>query len=217
MKTEPIPSPYTHNLVNALYLMKCSLETGALERACGQADQALWIAKRLGALSMCGNGNDPPKARGKAFLKQVWKSTLASIDRQKGGLEKIELIDRIPGNFPPVQCKEKDLREIFFHLATNATEAMGEGGKLIIRSQICFSTKEEAFAVIQIADTGPGIPQSRLNNLFLPFYSTKSCKNGNGLGLYLTRQLVHRNHGRITASSFPAAGATFTLEFPLAK
>ena len=94
---------------------------------------------------------------------------------------------------------------------------MAGEGKLIARAQISFTTKEESFAVIQVSDTGPGIPRPLLPHLFLPFCSTKSLRKGNGLGLYLTRQLVARNGGRITASSFAGAGTTFTLEFPLAK
>lgn len=223
---------YTHNLVNALYTMRGLLETCldqegtdeieqkakmVLKRAYGQADQALRIAKRLGALSIWQNGGKPQATRGKASLKQAWRNSLDTLRQEKGEFEKVEVMDRIPKDFPLIQCHVEDLREIFFHLVSNAVEAMKGEGKLIIRSQISFSTKEESFATIQVADTGPGIPGTLLPNIFLPFRTTKSFRKGNGLGLYLTHQLVRRNGGRITASSFLGTGTTFTLEFPLAK
>ena len=215
---------YGHNLVNALYVMKSLLETcereqkpdGVLERIYEQADQALRMAKRLSMVSALKNG-DEKSARGRASLSQAWRNTLALLRHERAGLKEIEIIDRIPADFPLIQCRPRDLREIFFHLASNAVEAMAGEGKLILRSQLSFSTQEVPYATIQMADTGPGIPESLLPNLFLPFASTKSFRKGNGLGLYLTHQLVRRNSGRITVSSFPAAGATFTLEFPLAK
>ncbi len=73
--------------------------------------------------------------------------------------------------------------------------------------------KEEPSAVITVSDTGPGIPEECLAKLFSPFYTTKPEGVGNGLGLYLTRELVLKNKGQIKVSSFPLMGTSFTLEF----
>lgn len=223
---EFVRGPYTHNLVSALYAMRSLIETylsdqaddnkssEALVRACDQADQALNIAKRLGSVCVSTRESSGVPKAGRVSLKSAWQQTVGLL-KKDFLLAGIEILERIPDPFPFLQCRPKDLREILYHLAKNALEAMPAGAKLVIRAQLSFSTREEAFATIQVADTGPGIPESRLSCLFQPFYSTKSCREGNGLGLYLTQQLVRRNGGRITASSFKGHGTTFTLEFPL--
>jgi len=88
-------------------------------------------------------------------------------------------------------------------------------GKLIIRAELAFSTKEDPHVAIHIADTGPGMAEEKLKRLFHPFFTTKENGAGNGLGLYLTRELVIKNRGEITASSFQGCGTTFSLEFPM--
>lgn len=218
-------APYSHNLVSALYAVRGLLETclegrqrgsrETLKRAHGQADQALRIARRIGVVSTPGEA--PPNGRShRARVSAVWGRVRTNL-QQGGSLEGIEILERIPRDFPAVECHPRDLQEILYCLARNSAEALAGDGKLIIRVQFSFSTKEEAFATIQVADTGPGISESEIPSLFLPFYTTKPWKEGNGLGLYLARELVRRNHGQITVSSFKGLGTTFTLDFPLAK
>ena len=71
--------------------------------------------------------------------------------------------------------------------------------------------------MITLSDTGPGILQEHLRRLYHPFFTTKPEGIGDGLGLYLARELVLKNKGRITASSFEGSGTTFTLEFPVSR
>ncbi len=226
------PSPYTHNLVSSLYAMKGMIENflahqeegcfanekealeksqAVLKRAITQADQALKVVKRLGTIR-----DTSEAASSTASLRHAWQEALSLLEKEWRGKE-IEILERIPIPFPPVQCSQEDLKEIFYHLIQNACQAMQGKGILVVRAQVSFSTKEEPFALIQVSDTGPGIPESILSRLFEPFFTTKPQGRGNGLGLYLTRQLVRRNQGRITLASFSGAGTTFTLEFPLAK
>ncbi len=72
--------------------------------------------------------------------------------------------------------------------------------------------RETGKVTIEIADTGTGIPPEQLKHLFEPFYTTKGDK-GTGLGLYITKQLIERNGGRISAKSREAVGAVFSLMF----
>ena len=100
-------------------------------------------------------------------------------------------------------------------LRSSAPAAGPAAGKLILRAHHAFTAKEEAFAIVSFSDTGPGIAEEKLVCLFRPFFTTKLEGEGNGLGLYLIKNLVTRNSGKITAASFPDFGTTFTLEFPL--
>ena len=114
-----------------------------------------------------------------------------------------------------------ELQEILYELAKNALQAMQKGkarvkGKLILQAQLGFSTHEEPFALVTVADTGPGIPEEELPNLFQPFFTTQPGEGGNGLGLYLAKQLVLNNEGKITAASFEGFGTSFAIELPVA-
>ena len=65
----------------------------------------------------------------------------------------------------------------------------------------------------EIGDTGPGIPDDHLDQLFLPFFTTKSAEQGTGLGLYITRDIVAEAGGSITVKSSPGS-TVFRVEFP---
>lgn len=227
--------PYAHDLVSSLYAMKGMIENfllhqeeghfadeketleksqEVLKRAISQADRVLQVVKKLGTMKEEGLRGAPQRTP----IRETWEEALSLLTKTKEWTsEGVEILERVPESFPFVQCSKEDLKEIFFHLIQNACQAMQRKGILVIRAQISFTTQEEPFALIQISDTGPGIPESILSRLFEPFFTTKPKGRGNGLGLYLTRQLVHRNHGRITAASFLGSGTTFTLEFPLTK
>ena len=223
-----------HNVVSILYSLKGMIESHlelaregneqqkenvmrhaeeVLRRAYSQADQALQITKRLGRIM------EPKQAMPlktfHASLNEAWEEVLRTI-RREFSLEEVEILSRIPENFPALQCEKGDFEEILYNLARNAIQAMGGSGKLVIRAQLAFSVKEEAFAAVSLTDTGRGIPGEKLPHLFDPFYTTQDENEGNGLGLYLVKALVARNGGRISVSSFEGCGATFTLEFPLA-
>lgn len=229
---ETILSPYDHDLRNSLYVTKGLIESflldwtegrfldkeGALQKSLAtlkkahtHVEQASHIVEKLRVLLK------GERRRGQAVsVREAWPGVFALLAKAFS-LGKMEILERIPENFPLLRCHRGDLKEILYHLSRNAVQAMAGEGKLVIRASVSFSTKEEPFATIQIADTGPGIPKSKLASLFLPFYTTKSSPEGTGIGLYLTRQLVLRNDGRITVSSFSGAGTTFTLEFLLAQ
>ena len=83
-----------------------------------------------------------------------------------------------------------------------------QGGELSLQAY-----SKNGKAIIEITDSGAGIPKEEQRLIFEPFYSTKGEK-GTGLGLYITKQLVERNGGKISVHSKLKAGTTFTLEFP---
>lgn len=184
-----------------------------------QAELALAITKRLGHVL----NRRPSGLCHQASLEKTWQAVKDHLEK-RFPLSGLEILERIPDGFPEIRCAQKELEEILYVLAANALEALAGAGtdgkrlgrKLIIRAQLGFSTKEEPFASITVADTGPGIPERKLPNLFRPFATTKSAGSGNGLGLYLARELVLKNEGRITVASFEEFGTTFTLEFPIA-
>jgi PAS domain S-box-containing protein len=103
----------------------------------------------------------------------------------------------------------KQLKQVLLNLVLNAQQAMPQGGRLELRG------RAPADAVlIEVADTGPGIPDSVRDKLFEPFFSTK--KEGTGLGLSICRRLVEQMYGRLDFTTAPGRGTTFVVRLPRA-
>lgn len=113
--------------------------------------------------------------------------------------------DRINGD-------ERQLRHTIVNLLINAAEAMPNGGRLSIDTQIV-DAWERQHVRITIADTGNGISAENLERLFSPFFTTKP--EGTGLGLAISRRIVNSHNGVITAQSEPGHGTTFEVFLPL--
>ena len=89
----------------------------------------------------------------------------------------------------------------------NAVEDMSKGGKLTI--DINAAGKE---IIIEISDTGKGMSEETLKNIFVPFYTTK--ENYSGIGLFITQKIIHNHQGTIQVKSVENKGTTFTITFP---
>ena len=115
---------------------------------------------------------------------------------------------------PSFRVVETELQQVVVNLVINATQAMGSGGTLTIRTRP--ATREGVSGCeILVEDTGPGIPPDRIDNVFDPFMTTK-LGTGSGLGLSISQALVTRAGGLISVRSAPGEGATFTVWFPAA-
>lgn len=109
-----------------------------------------------------------------------------------------------------IVCNKNELQQVVINLFVNAIQAMPNGGVL----KICVEDWDEADMPLGIrlivSDSGPGISEADLAQLFKPFFTAKK-PGGNGLGLWVSQALVERYGGRITAHSAPGKGASFTV------
>lgn len=117
-----------------------------------------------------------------------------------------------PGCFAPLT--EHDLRRILLNLATNARDAMPNGGTFTIR---CFGMPGTREVCLQLSDTGIGMNEDVRAHLFDAFFTTKGIDSGTGLGLHTVREIVTTSGGKIEVSSQPNQGACFTLRWPIAS
>ncbi len=109
---------------------------------------------------------------------------------------------------------EDDLYQIIFNLVENGIKYNTPGGKLFIRLM-----RNQDNAIMQIRDTGMGIPADSLSHIFERFYRVDKARarksGGSGLGLSIVRLIVERNRGEISVDSEPGIGTTFTVSFPV--
>jgi signal transduction histidine kinase len=127
-----------------------------------------------------------------------------------GGLDRITVETNFAQNLPEVLVDPDQVCEALVNLLVNAHEAMPEGGRITV------TTREEGgHVVVEIADTGCGIPADHLTRIFEPFFTTKA--SGTGLGLTNVKRLVEDNGGTITVHSEPGFGTRFAVGFPPAQ
>jgi PAS domain S-box-containing protein len=122
----------------------------------------------------------------------------------------------VEGVFPDVQGDERMLRQAILNLIRNAAEAIGDEHSdrdVTVSSQKEAGKNNRDFVRIEIRDTGPGIPLSDLQRIFIPFFTTKS--KGHGVGLALAHRVITDHGGTLTATNADSNGAIFTIRIPL--
>lgn len=119
-----------------------------------------------------------------------------------------------PTNASQLLADSSQLSIAVGNLVRNAVDAMPDGGQLTIRvnSAATGSPDELSTILLEVIDTGTGIPSEIINRIMEPLFSTKS--RGLGLGLALSRAIVEKHNGRLSVVSTPGAGATFSIALP---
>jgi signal transduction histidine kinase len=142
-------------------------------------------------------------------VSHVIQSTLSSFSDQINA-QKIDLVTDLCPDSDPIRTDEDEISQIFTNLFSNALQAMPDGGKLIIRLR-----QESSQLVINVADTGKGIPIENINRIFDPFFTTR--KQGTGFGLSTVLRIVKSHEGRIGVVNRPEGGVEFTITLPLSR
>jgi nitrogen-specific signal transduction histidine kinase len=122
---------------------------------------------------------------------------------------------------PRVAIEPEQLRQVLINLHRNAAQAMKGRGRLTISTRVRFGRGTRGgngdvgtFVELNVADNGPGISQKILENLFLPFFTTK--QEGSGLGLAISQRIVQGAGGRIEVRTYEGKGSTFSVVLPAA-
>jgi len=120
------------------------------------------------------------------------------------------------GNAPAVEASESRLGQVFLNLVVNAAQAIPEGNAEANEIRVTTRTDDEGRAVVEIRDTGAGIEPDVLEQLFQPFFTTKSVGEGMGLGLALCRRIVTDLGGTLTVESKLGVGTLARIVLPAA-
>ncbi|MFH2138496.1 MAG: PAS domain S-box protein [Candidatus Omnitrophota bacterium] len=140
-----------------------------------------------------------------------------SLISQQLKLRNIRLNLDFSENLPDIQGDENQLQQIFVNLISNARDAIDslecpEGGDISVATAL---TADKKHVEIKISDTGCGISQESLNNIFNPFFTTKSPDGGIGLGLSIVYRIIKNHNGDISVESEEGQGTKFTITFPV--
>ncbi len=208
-----------HDLKNPLNNIGLSAEIAAMERTSPQAraqavarigKQVERISDMIGEILEFTQGEHSdfvlaPTNYG-AFVLQLAEELRPEIALKAATLE-------VDGPLPQAELllNPKRLRRVFYNLLHNATDAMGEGGKVRLR---VFANEREV--VTEIEDSGPGIAPEIAGQLFETF-ATHGKAHGTGLGLSICKRIIEDHRGWISARNGPEGGAIFSFALPLPK
>ncbi len=110
---------------------------------------------------------------------------------------------------PPITADPMLLRQVFFNIIMNSTEALKEGGKIDVET---YFLEKEDMVMVRIKDDGVGIGPDNLSRIFDPFFTTK--EKGTGLGLSVVYGIITSHHGTLNVESTPGQGTTVTIKLP---
>lgn len=158
-------------------------------------------------------------------LNQIVKSVERLLSRLIS--EDIEVRIELAGSDLTVLADVAQIEQVLMNLATNARDAMPEGGKLTIRTDMMDLDnkfvkahgygKPGKYAVISVEDTGVGMSEKTRDRVFEPFFTTKEVGKGTGLGLSIVYGIIKQHNGYVNVLSEPGKGSTFTMYLPVVK
>ncbi len=184
----------------------------------GSAERAKQLVKQILAFSRKG----APDLK-VLDVNKVVGSTLAILERTLPKMIAIEA--KLASQLPPVQADPVQLEQVLLNLASNAADAMPEGGRLSIGSEMVelddeycrqhLEVRPGGYALLTISDTGQGMDRTTCGHIFEPFFTTKEVGKGTGLGLSTAFGIVKSHGGHIHCYSEPGLGAIFKVYLPL--
>lgn len=134
-------------------------------------------------------------------------------------LREIEVLQHLSEDLPEILADPNRLEQVFVNLLINARDAIEKNGERQegneAEKRITLKTYlDRDMVVIEVVDTGPGIPEAIRDKIFEPFFTTKKVGKGTGLGLSISYGIVHDYDGSIHVESTEGEGTTFVIKFP---
>jgi PAS domain S-box-containing protein len=148
-----------------------------------------------------------PVLRPEPLDQVVDDAVAAALAGAHGGVE----VRREPApDLPAVPMDARLVRQAVLNVAANAVQAMPRGGRLTVRMR-----RDPVGVLVELEDSGPGIPDDVRPRIFEPFFTTKA--SGTGLGLAVVKRIVHGHGGEVSVESPPGRGTVVQLRFPVAQ
>jgi signal transduction histidine kinase/CheY-like chemotaxis protein len=199
-------------LTNLFYLLRGEAKPTALgEKFLAQAEQELLRMSTITRLTLqwSREGGSVSHLTVGALIDETLRLFRGKIQNKH-----IQLSVTVDSDVPP-HTIAGEFRQVLANLLNNAIDALPVGGNIFLNATT-LQEQESTSVVIQVQDEGIGIEPERLPHLFHPFRSTKG-EIGNGLGLYISKEIVDRHKGKLSIESTVGLGTTATLIFPIAS
>jgi two-component system, NtrC family, sensor kinase len=134
-----------------------------------------------------------------------------NLSSQRAKYSNVSVNTDLDQNLPVIPISSTEFQQVLLNLINNAMDAMEKtGGRLDIGT-----VRQNDSIIINLADTGPGIPEVNLSRIFDPFFTTKPVGKGTGLGLSICYGIIKKMGGQINVESVINKGTTFTIRIPI--
>jgi signal transduction histidine kinase len=124
-------------------------------------------------------------------------------------LSKVDLVKELAPDLPTLNADPKKLQQVFLNIITNAIQAMADGGTLHVSTYL-----EDGFVVVELDDTGPGVPLEIRDKIFDPFFTTKGLSTSAGLGLSVSKGILDEHEGSIEIRDSDKKGTKVLIKLP---
>lgn len=131
-------------------------------------------------------------------------------------LSNIKVVKELDPRLPLLQADPSQLEVVFMNLILNARQSMPNGGRLKVRTSLQVRARKR-MVVVEVIDTGCGIPKEYIHRIFEPFFTTREAGAGTGLGLSVVYSIIKDHNGEIDVKSKVGKGTTFTIRLPVGK
>ncbi len=203
-----INNPLTSILINThLMLEKTEKNNTFYENLSLIADETSRCSDIVKGLLEFSRQNPPQMSY--ADINEITEHTIKILENQVA-FQDIKIIKKLSADLPQIKIDKDKIKQVIWNFMINASEAMPEGGVLIITSQL---SEDKKYIQISFEDNGVGIPKENINKIFDPFFTTKS--GGTGLGLAVSYGIIQQHQGKIEAKSDPGYGTVFTVYLPV--
>jgi len=203
-------------ILNALYLVVSHTSEDDpnrrfLDIASGETKRVSGIIRQMLGFYRAGATTVP------VDVNAILQDTLVLLDHQLR-MHHVTVQAVLDPNLPAANGSPDQLKQVFMNLILNAQEAMPVGGALNIATRPSKGTDMDflagSYVLVQIRDSGTGVPEEHLPHIFEPFYSTKRKTRGTGLGLWVSLGIVQNFGGQLKVRSRLGRGTTFTVALP---
>jgi two-component system NtrC family sensor kinase len=133
-----------------------------------------------------------------------------SILNNYARINNIEILTELAQDLPIIASDQAQLQQVFLNLISNAIDAIGKDGRVLVKSVRGGSELE-----VRVTDSGKGIPEELQKRVFDPFFTTKETGKGTGLGLWVSYNIIEKMGGTISVRSKEGEGTTFTVKLPI--
>ena len=138
---------------------------------------------------------------------------IVALCEQRARYSNIRISTNLMPDLPTIHASPSEMQQVLLNLINNAVDAMEKnGGDIDITTRV-----DGAHVVLDVGDTGPGIPQANLARIFDPFFTTKPVGKGTGLGLSICYGIIRKIGGEISVDSVLGMGAVFHIRVPRPK